>query len=179
LVEAPENIVTLIRVITSRLFNLVSDHTFPSAPTKYVTSFASSLIKGGTTERNTTKEVLNCLRVLQRVLPVIFELESEPSVFEREVLWKRDVVEGQVHREPTGQAPQFVIEDEDEDNDNDGESGASAAGASPHPLQKQISTLPSIAEKLLSCLVDLLFCCGFTLPPKLQVDHHKINYVIW
>ncbi|KAN0113545.1 hypothetical protein V8E52_007609 [Russula decolorans] len=80
-------------VITSRLFNLVSDHTFPSAPTKYVTSFASSLIKSGGTEHNTTKEVLNCLRVLQRVFPVIFELESERSVFEREVLWKRDVLE--------------------------------------------------------------------------------------
>jgi len=179
LVEAPENIVTLIRVITSRLFNLVSDHTFPSAPTKYVTSFASSLLKGGATERNTTKEALNCLRVLQRVLPVIFELESEPSVFEREVLWKRDVVEGQIHREQTEQIPQFVIEDEDEDNDNDGESSTPAGGPSPHPPQKQISTLPSIAERLLSCLVDLLFCCGFSLPPKLQVDHYKINYVIW
>lgn len=174
LVEAPENIVTLIRVITSRLFNLVSDHTFPSAPTKYVTSFASSLMKGGATERNTTKEVLNCLRVLQRVLPVIFELESEPSVFEREVLWKRDVVEGQEHHEQTEQTPQFVIEDEDDDND-----GASAASPSPQVTSKPTSTLPSIAERLLSCLVDLLFCCGFTLPAKLQVDHYKINYVIW
>ena len=177
LVEAPENIVTLIRVITSRLFNLISNHTFPSAPTKYVTSFASSLMKGGATERNTTKEVLNCLRVLQRVLPVIFELESEPSVFEREVLWKRDVVEGQAPREQTEQTPQFVIEDEDDDNDNEGES-TSAASPFPQPTPKQ-STRPSIAERLLSCLVDLLFCCGFTLPPKLQVDHYKINYVIW
>ena len=78
---------------------MVSDHTFPSAPTKYDTSFASSLIRSSVTECNTAKEVLNCLRVLQRVLPVIFELESEPSVFEREVLWKRNVVEGQVYRE--------------------------------------------------------------------------------
>ena len=170
---------TLIRVITSRLFNLVSDHTFPSAPTKYVTSFASSLMKGGAAERNTTKEVLNCLRVLQRVLPVIFELESEPSVFEREVLWKRDVVEGQAPREQTEQTPQFVIEDEDDDHENDGESGTSAAGPFPQPTPKQTSTRPSIAERLLSCLIDLLFCCGFTLPPKLQVDHYKINYAIW
>ncbi len=110
---------------------------------------------------------------------MIFELESEPSVFEREVLWKRDVVEGQVYREQTEQTPQFVIEDDDDDNENDGESSTSAAGPSPQPRQKQISTLPSIAERLLSCLVDLLFCCGFTLPPKLQVDYYKINYVIW
>ncbi|KAH9057125.1 high-temperature-induced dauer-formation protein-domain-containing protein [Lactarius deliciosus] len=174
LIEAPENIATLIRVITSRLFNLVSDHTFPSVPTTYVTSFASSLIKGGTTERNTTKEVLNCLRVLQRVLPVIFELESEPSVFEKEVLWKKDVVDDQNLHEQTEQIPQFVIEDDDDD----GEVGSPMADTLPTPSQAK-TALPSLAEKLFSCLVDLLFCCGFTLPSKLQVDHYKINYVIW
>ena len=158
LVEAPENIVTLIRVITSRLFNLVSDHTFPSAPTKYVTSFASSLMNGGATERNTTKEVLNCLRVLQRVLPVIFELESEPSVFEREVLWKRDVVEGQAPREQSEQTPQFVIEDEDNDYDNElqcyhrGDAVATACRRGPN-IDKQLAaenhfTLHSIPHSL-------------------------------
>lgn len=175
LVEAPENVATLIRVITSRLFNLVSDHTFPSVPTTYVSSFASSLINGGTTERNTTKEVLNCLRVLQRVLPVIFELESEPSVFEKEVLWKKDVVDGQNLREQTEQTPQFVIEDDDED----GEVVSPTADSLPKPPQTQTTAPPCLAEKLFSCLVDLLFCCGFTLPSKIQVDHYKINYVIW
>lgn len=196
-----------MRVVTSRLFNLVSDHTFPtSAPPKYeyVASFASSFIKGGSgggggsgAERNATKEVLNCLRVLQRVLPVVFELESEPSVFEREVLWKRDVVvddggggdeAGQRSREQMEPAtPQFVIEDDEDENDAE-ESRASApapaaGGPSPQtPSKKQTTnthTLPSIVERLFSCLVDLLFCCGFTLPAKLQVDHYKINYVIW
>ena len=185
LVEAPENVATLVRVITSRLFNLVSDHTFPSAPTSYVPSFASSLINRGATERNATKEVLNCLRVLQRVLPVVFELESEPSVFEREVLWKRDVVAaeeqgGQDHCERTEQAPQFVIEDDEDENDAESAT-PSVAASSPQIPSKQPNTtaLPSIAERLFSCLVDLLFCCGFTLPAKLQVDHYKINYVIW
>ncbi len=49
--------------------------------------------------------------------------------------------------------------------------------ASPNPKAKK--TLPSISDRLFSCLVDLLFCCGFTLSAKIQVDHHKINYVIW
>jgi High-temperature-induced dauer-formation protein len=140
--------------------------------------------------------VLNCLRVLQRILPVIFELESDLSVFEREVLWKRDVVladeDGmpggeQSRREPTEQTPQFVIDDDDED-ENDAESGRASASASVSavgpshqisPKQTTTTTLPSIAERLFSCLVDLLFCCGFTIPAKLQVDHYKINYVIW
>jgi hypothetical protein len=106
---------------------------------------------------------------------VIFELESEPSVFEKEVLWKKDVVEGQDHHEQTEQTPQFVIEDDDEDE----ESSTPAAGPLPKSPQKQTTTLPSLAERLFNCLVDLLFCCGFTLPAKLQVDHYKINYVIW
>ena len=108
---------------------------------------------------------------------MIFELESEPSVFEKEVLWKKVVVEGQNHHEQTEQTPQFVIEDDDEDE----ESSTPAAGPVPKSPQKQTTTttLPSLAERLFNCLVDLLFCCGFTLPAKLQVDHYKINYVIW
>jgi len=126
---------------------------------------------------------------------VIFELESEPSVFEREVLWKRDVVVvvgggedegagGQSRREQMEQTTQFVIEDDDEDED-DAESGGaspsvSAAGPSPQiPPKQTTNTLPSVAERLFGCLVDLLFCCGFTIPAKLQVDHYKISYVIW
>ncbi|VDB97691.1 unnamed protein product [Peniophora sp. CBMAI 1063] len=174
LVEAPENVATLIRVITSRLFNLVSDHTFPSPPpnpVSTVTNFASTFMKAGG-ERNPTKEVLNCIRVLQRVLPVVFELDSDLSIFEREVLWKRDVVEGQDDSEHVEHAPQFVIEDDDED-------GPPAAAPSTADAPKDQKTHPALAERLFSCLIDLLFCCGFTLPAKIQVDHYKINYIIW
>ena len=92
-----ENIVTLICAMNSHLFNLVSGHTFPSSPTRYVTLFTSPLIKGGTMDRNTIKEVSNGSRVRECVLPIIFELENEPRLFERAVLWKRDVVAGYVH----------------------------------------------------------------------------------
>ncbi|KAI0060891.1 hypothetical protein BV25DRAFT_1806699 [Artomyces pyxidatus] len=177
LLEAPENVATLIQVITARLFNLVSDHTFPSASTSSVTSFASSFMKAGGAERNTTKEVLNCLRVLQRVLPVVFEIDSESSLLEREIFWKKDVVAGQDSAEETEQVPQFVIEDEDEDAPeppaNPSQTSSSAARI------KETRTLPSLGERLFTCLVDLLFCCGFTLPSKIQVDHYKINYIIW
>ncbi len=108
--------------------------------------------------------MLNCLRVLQRVLPVVFEVEGEASVFELEVLWKRQ----QVDQDLDEGTPQFVIEDEDDSEDE--------ARTSP---PKQTKMMPSLGEKLFSCITDLLFCCGFTLPTKIQVDHHKINYVIW
>ncbi|KAJ7470526.1 high-temperature-induced dauer-formation protein-domain-containing protein [Mycena latifolia] len=173
LLEAPENIATLIRVVASRLFNLISDHTFPASTNASVAAFASSFIQAGTgsSERNTTKEVLNCLRILQRVLPVVFEVEGEGSAFELEVLWKKEeVVEDSV--QVASQVPQFVIEDED---DSDGEARDSATPVKP----KEKKQLPSLGERLFSSIIDLLFCCGFTLPTKIQVDHYKINYVIW
>ncbi|KAJ7285605.1 high-temperature-induced dauer-formation protein-domain-containing protein [Mycena rebaudengoi] len=173
LLDAPENIATLIRVVTSRLFALISDHTFPAAPNASVAAFATSFIQAGTgsSERSTTKEVLNCLRILQRVLPVVFEVEGEGSVFELEVLWKKqEVIEPSVEVE--SETPQFVIEDEGE---SDGETRETA----PPAKAKETKQLPSLGERLFSSIIDLLFCCGFTLPPKIQVDRHKINYVIW
>jgi len=172
LLEAPENVATLIRVTTSRLFNLVSDHTFPSTINASVVAYASSFM--GSTERNTTKEVLNCIRILQRVLPVVFEADGESSMFELEVLWKTEEVQEENGRGgAAGEEPQFVIEDEDA-SDNETERPPKPIGS-----PKQTKKLPSLGERLFSCIIDLLFCCGFTLPTKIQVDHHKINYVIW
>jgi hypothetical protein len=142
-----------------------------------VTAFASSFIKTGTgiQERNTTKEVLNCIRVLQRVLPVIFELEGETDAFEQELLWKKEELDDHDHTLEAEATPQFVIEEDDDET-----------GTEPKTATSQISfhipdkrQLPSLAERLFDSVFDLLFCCGFTLPPKIQVDHHKIQYVIW
>ncbi|KAF5370556.1 hypothetical protein D9758_001832 [Tetrapyrgos nigripes] len=174
LLDAPENVATLIRVICSRLFNLISDHTFPTPTSASVSAFATSFIKAGTSERNTTKEVLNCLRVLQRVLPVVFDVEGESSVFELEVLWKKAEIDDLEEGEGTASAtPQFVLEDDEDEDDEEKEQQP----ASPKPRQKK--HLPSLGEKLFNAIIDLMFCCGFTLPTKIQKDHHKINYVIW
>ncbi|KAN0105456.1 hypothetical protein V8E52_011050 [Russula decolorans] len=74
-----EMIFTGIRYAKSR-YALPGPRHVPLCSHKYVTSFVSSLIKGSATEHSTTKEVLNSPRVLQRVLPVIIELGSEPRV---------------------------------------------------------------------------------------------------
>ncbi|KAI9566513.1 high-temperature-induced dauer-formation protein-domain-containing protein [Boletus coccyginus] len=177
MLDAPENVATLIRVLTSRLFNLVSDHTFPSATGVSVASYATSLIKSATTERNTTKEVLNAIRVLQRVLPVIFEVEGESNSFELEVLWKKVEADGE-GRPAAEETAQFVIEDDDDGSEIGDASRSTSQGSESTPKPENI-LLPSLGEKLFGCINDLLFCCGFTLPTKIQVDHYKINYVIW
>jgi len=173
--DAPENIATLIRVVTSRLFNLISDHTFPSATNASVTAYASSFIKSASAapERNTTKEVLNCLRILQRVLPVVFEAQGDSNTFESELLWKR---EAETEDGEPITRPQFVIEDEDESDHEGNKVEGTSTPTIPKPKTKW---LPSLGERLLTSITDLLFCCGFTLPKTIQVDHHKINYVIW
>ena len=129
---------------------------------------------GASSERNTTKEVLNCIRILQRVLPVVFEVDGESNAFELGVLWKKMEVEEEEDDDATksSETPQFVIEDEE---DSDGE----RVEATPKSATKPKKQLPSLGEKLFSAIIDLLFCCGFTIPTSVQVDHYKINYVIW
>ncbi|KAJ4488228.1 high-temperature-induced dauer-formation protein-domain-containing protein [Lentinula aciculospora] len=181
LLDAPENVATLIRVMCLRLFNLISDHTFPAPSSASVSALATTFIKAGTgaAERNTTKEVLNCMRVLQRVLPVVFEKEGgESSSFEVDVFWKRVEIDDTEEEEPIPptEAPQFVIED---DEDSEDEAKSSGLQSSTIPTLKPKKQLPSLGERLFSSIVDLLFCCGFTLPMQIQKDHYKINYVIW
>lgn len=170
LLQAPENIGTLIKVISSRLFNLVIDHTFPSPINFSMSSFIRSTT--GLLERNTTKEVLNCLRILQRVLPVIFEADGETNTFEMGVIWKATPISQEAQENvETRENSQFVIEDEDGDDSEDSERHSIPVQEGPKG--------PSLGEKLLRCLIDLMFCCGFTLPVKCQVGHHKINHMIW
>ncbi|KAF5387064.1 hypothetical protein D9615_001793 [Tricholomella constricta] len=182
LLDAPENVATLIRVVAARLSSLLSDHTFPSSSNVSVAAFASSFLNpGASTDRNATKEALNCIRILQRVLPVVFEVDGESNTFELEVLWKKQEVEAEetsnVNPETT-ETPQFVIEDDD-DSEGEREESVPPESAKPKEKQQPKQQLPSLGEKLFSSMMDLLFCCGFTLPTSIQVDHHKINYVIW
>jgi len=177
LTDAPENVATLIQVVCHRLFKLISDHTFPSPPNTSVAAYATSFIKSAssTTESNPTTEVLNCLRVLTRVLPVVFEVQGESNSFELDLLWKKvEVVEPD--EGPT--ESQFVIENEDGSDEEPEESPKQSSGTRPTQGGKK-KVLPSLVEQLFTSITDLSFCCGFTLPKSLQVDHHKINYIIW
>ena len=73
---------------------------------------------------------------------------------------------------------QFVIENEDGSDEEPEESHKQSSGTRPTQRGKK-KVLPSLVEQLFTSITDLSFCCGFTLPKSLQVDHHKINYIIW
>jgi len=101
---------------------------------------------------------------------VVFEAQGDSNTFESELLWKReaDTEDG----DPIT-VPQFVIEDDENESDQEGNTVKTPTA------KPKTRWLPSLGEKLLTSITDLLFCCGFTLPKTIQVDHHKINYVIW
>lgn len=109
----------------------------------------------------------------------MFEADGEGNTFEMEVLWKSEEVENEAELAEGKEASQFVIEDEDDSDNENAEVTASDKAATAEPSAKPKKKLPSLGERLFGCIIDLLFCCGFTLPSKIQVDHYKINYVIW
>lgn len=104
--------------------------------------------------------------------------ESDNGEFEHVLMWKKELV----REEERGQdgagdkegEPQFVIDDDDDEGEED--------PCTPKPAPRReikMTEAPSLAERLFACVIDLMFCCGFTLPLKIQVEHHKISYVIW
>ncbi|KAH7345069.1 high-temperature-induced dauer-formation protein-domain-containing protein [Rhizoctonia solani] len=165
--DAPENLSTLLIILIKRLQFLMTDHTFPTeAPV--IPTFSS--LYPGTAQRNPNKEALNCVRVLARILPVVFEGDADHGRVE-ELFWKRMPKEQSTQKNETDQSKQFVIDDEEDEDD--------PKSPTPQATPQQVDTEPSWGESLLNLVIDLLFCCGFTIPKKVQVDHHKINYMIW
>lgn len=184
----PANVATLVHHLAHHLFTLVPSPLFPHPPTA--------------TAQDLTKEALNCLRVLGRVLSVVYEAEGEGDgeSFAAQYLWNRQKAPPV---SPAPPADHFTIEDSDEDGDNeqnDGpeldtgarafratiESSSSPSAPISDPLTQPGSGerrdsgedeyLPSLAERLFSCTIDLLFCAGFTLPQTVSEDQNdKIN----
>ncbi|KAG8763476.1 hypothetical protein FRC11_003165 [Ceratobasidium sp. 423] len=168
--EAPENLSTLLIVLIKRLEFLMTDLTFPTEVPVIPT--LSSLYPG-TAQRNPNKEALNCVRVLARILPVVFEGDTDHGRVE-ELFWKCTPKQPSPEQVEVDQSKQFVIDDEEDED-----APKSPKSPTPQATPRQPDTEPSWGERLMNLVLDLLFCCGFTIPKKVEVDHHKINYMIW
>lgn len=189
----PANLATLVHHLAHHLFTLVPSPLFPHPAS--ATPAAQDL----------TKEALNCLRVLGRVLGVVYEAEGgdmrdgDEESFAAKYLWNKETAPAADH---------FVIQDSDSDHGDDEarDMGARAfratidqpASPPPHPQpindpltqpresggdhqnRDQDEYLPSLAERLFSCTIDLLFCAGFTLPQSVSEDRNdKINVCLF
>ena len=123
----PTNVANLIHVLSHHLFSLLPSSDFPGS--------ASS----SSSEQDLTKEALNCLRVLGRVLVVVYEGEGsevgeEDESFGRKWLWSRQPVErrkdenGEEKPKPDHEENQFAITDDDDDEDNEEEDEQELSG---------------------------------------------------
>lgn len=142
--HALENLETLILAVTSRLFILRHHPSFPDP------------------EIAPEKDALNCIRVLTRVLPYIYEKDSLQS-WEERFFWG-------ARRKRTRQSS---IANEVLFDDSEEEAQARAAHA-----QDEFEDAKPLAEELIDTLVDLLFFADLTV----QSQPHgkpKVSYAIW
>ncbi|KAF4628048.1 hypothetical protein G7Y89_g10102 [Cudoniella acicularis] len=140
---ALENLETLILAVTSRLFILRHHPSFPDP------EFAPE------------KDALNCIRVLTRILPYLYEAE-QLQPWEDKFFWG-------VRRKRTRKAAlaRDVLFDESQEE----LAKLEAAG-------EEFEEVKPLAEELIDTLVDLLFFADFTLP-KPPNTKNKVTYAIW
>ena len=140
------NLETLILAVTSRLFALRNHPSFPNL------------------ELAPEKEALNCIRVLTRVLPFVYEADNlEP--WEEKFFWG-------VRRKRAGKAQGSGSEVLFDEANPD---GTQQDGAEEQP---EFEDAKPLAEELLDTLVDLMFYSGFTIPVN-ERTKSRVNYSIW
>lgn len=145
------NLETLILAITSRLFILRHHPSFPDP------------------DLAPEKDALNCIRVLTRILPFVYEADNLEE-WEEKFFWgirrkrtrKSQISKPEVlfnHENPNAETPEEPQKPEEQQEEVFEES---------KPL----------AEELIDTLVDLLFFCGLTLPIS-ERSKTKVTYSIW
>lgn len=133
-----ENLETLILTLTDRLFHLYNHKAFPHPETA------------------PAKELLNCIRILTRVLPFIYEQHAdsrEADEWVERLFWSTKQVRTSAAGPPT---------------DNNPEDDSEAAHANTKPL----------GEQLVDTAMGLLFCGGFTVPRAPGVADKNV-LLIW
>jgi hypothetical protein len=143
--NALENLENLVRSATDRLFMLRHHPSFPDP------EFAPD------------REALNCIRVLTRVLPFIYEKETLQQ-WEEELFWAP-------RRKPTRNSAiaNEVLFDGVQDEAQDGP---------PKTPVEEFEDAKPLAEELIDTLLDFLFFSDLTVPIAPQ-GKPKVTHAIW
>ncbi|KAF3926659.1 hypothetical protein ABW21_db0201077 [Orbilia brochopaga] len=138
-----DNLETLITALTSRLFALRHHSAFPDP------------------EVAPEREALNCVRVLTRLLPYLYETEALET-WEDRFFWTP-------RKRRARSASQTEVIFDESNPDAPGEPLEPAKTESAKPL----------AEELIDTLLDMLFYAGFTVPITPTTGKTKVTYAIW
>ncbi|KAI0024334.1 high-temperature-induced dauer-formation protein-domain-containing protein, partial [Xylariomycetidae sp. FL0641] len=141
--RANENLETLVLAVTSRLFRLRHHPSFPDP------------------ELAPEREVLNCIRVLTRILPFLYEADHLQT-WEDQFFWG-------VRRKRTRRSTiaNEVLFDESQEEEQEAKV----------PTDEFEDAKP-LAEELIDTLVDLLFFSDLTVPRQPH-GKPKVTYAIW
>ncbi|OAQ77328.1 hypothetical protein PCL_00769 [Purpureocillium lilacinum] len=141
--RALENIETLILALTSRLFILRHHPSFPDP------------------ELAPERDALNCIRILTRLLPYLYEKDSL-AAWEERFFWA-------ARRKKTRKAAiaNEILFDE-----------AQADKQETKPEAEEFEDAKPLAEELIDTLVDLLFYSDLTISRQPH-GHPKVTYAIW
>ncbi|KAK2811500.1 hypothetical protein FQN50_002123 [Emmonsiellopsis sp. PD_5] len=139
------NLETLILAVSSRLIVLKNHPSFPDP------------------ELAPDRDALNCIRVLTRILPFIYEADHLEA-WEEKFFWGR---RRKKHRH--AQIASQILFDEGVDDDD---------MRRPNPQEEDFYDAKPLAEELIDTLVDMLFYTGFTIP-KTPNAKGKVSYSIW
>ncbi|KAL2220201.1 proteins containing regions of low-complexity [Thermoascus aurantiacus ATCC 26904] len=139
------NFETLILAVTSRLIVLKNHPSFPDP------------------ELAPDRDALNCIRILTRLLPFIYEAEHLEE-WEERFFWAR-------RKKKTRQAQiaSEVLFDQAQGDEQQ---------AQTQRRESDYEDVKPLAEELIDTLIDLLFYAGFTIP-KLPAAKGKVTYAIW
>lgn len=139
------NFETLLLSVTSRLIVLKNHPSFPDP------------------ELAPDRDALNCIRILTRVLPYVYEAEHLEG-WEEKFFWAR-------RKKKTRQAQvasQVLFDEAQTEDRRDQES----------PGQDGVEDVKPLAEELIDALLDLLFYANFTIP-QMPSAKGKVSYSIW
>ncbi|KAF2754849.1 hypothetical protein EJ05DRAFT_443016 [Pseudovirgaria hyperparasitica] len=139
------NLETLVLAVTSRLTVLRNHPSFPDP------------------ENAPERDALNCIRVLTRVLPFIYEADHLGE-WEERFFWSTRMKRsrrGQLNKDSE------VLFD-----------GASPDNTTPTPGEQEFEVAKPLAEELIDNLIDLLFFSEFTTA-RAPAGKDKVTYAIW
>lgn len=200
--DAPENLVTLVDVLTLHLESLVNDPNFAPVPPKnlggWEALFSSTAPQRPVDQRNRGQEALNCCRVLSRVIPVIYESEpaerSDTDIvnLEQSALWSNKTRSMRM-RASSNTRQSVVRPDSKNSNDanpneeqfilTDGDESTLDPLADP---MTDAESIPSTGYILILTLMELLFHSGFTMPWTEEQfvaagssDISRVHFTIW
>ncbi|KAJ5470567.1 Nuclear pore complex component [Penicillium desertorum] len=143
--HALHNFQTLLLAVTSRLTVLKNHPSFPDP------------------DLAPERDVLNCIRILTRLLPYVYEAEHLEQ-WEDNFFWAR-----RRRRTRQSQISGEVLFDEAQPEDNQ---------EATSPRAEDYEDVKPLAEELIDTLVDLLFFADFTIP-RLPTVKSKVSFSIW